>query len=184
MMNKRNENLNVVEMKNIYKYFGEFCANEDVNFDLRQGEIHALLGENGAGKSTLMNILYGLYSHDKGMIKVMGEEVEINNPSDAISQGIGMVHQHFMLVPHMTVTENIFLGMKSAGFKLDRDALNKRVHDLSCRYDFKVNPTSYIWQLPVGLQQKVEILKLLMRDTHILILGATAASKKPYKQAI
>ena len=107
--------MNVVEMRGIYKYFGDFCANKDVDFTLKQGEIHALLGENGAGKSTLMNILYGLYSHDDGEIFINGEKVSMNNPSVAIKHGIGMVHQHFMLIPQLTVTKNVFLGMKETG---------------------------------------------------------------------
>ena len=112
--------MNVVEMQGISKYFGDFAANKEVDFTLEEGEIHALLGENGAGKSTLMNVLYGLYPHEEGTIKVMGQEIEMTSPNVAIKHGIGMVHQHFMLVEELTVTENIFLGMKEAGFFLKK----------------------------------------------------------------
>ena len=171
--------MNVVEMHHIYKYFGSFCANEDVNFSLEKGEIHALLGENGAGKSTLMNILYGLYMHNKGTILINGEEVHIESPSVAISKGIGMVHQHFMLIPQLTVTENIFLGMKEAGFVLNRKDLQKQVEAINNKYGFNVKPDAYIWQIPVGVQQKVEILKVLMRQAKILILDEPTAVLTP-----
>lgn len=171
--------MNVVEMRHIYKYFGSFCANEDVDFTLAEGEVHALLGENGAGKSTLMNILYGLYLHNKGSIHIQGEEVKMDSPSVAISKGIGMVHQHFMLIPQLTVTENIFLGMREAGFLLKRGALKKRVEDLNTRFGFNVKPDACIWQIPVGVQQKVEILKVLMRNARILILDEPTAVLTP-----
>ncbi len=171
--------MNVVEMRGICKYFGSFCANKEVDFTLQEGEIHALLGENGAGKSTLMNILYGLYAHDAGTIRVMGEEVRMESPSVAISKGIGMVHQHFMLIPQLTVTQNVFLGMKEAGLVHHMKALNGKVADMSERFGFNIEPSSLIWQLPVGVQQKVEIVKVLMRQAKILILDEPTAVLTP-----
>ena len=172
--------MNVVEMHGIYKYFGDFCANKNIEFTLKQGEIHALLGENGAGKSTLMNILYGLYGHDAGQILINGKEVHMDSPSVAIQNGIGMVHQHFMLIPQLTVTQNIFLGMdKETGLVHKIKELDKKVQDLNDRYGFNVNPQSLIWQIPVGVQQKVEILKVLMRKARILILDEPTAVLTP-----
>lgn len=171
--------MNVVEMRGIYKYFGDFCANKDVDFTLKQGEIHALLGENGAGKSTLMNILYGLYSHDDGEIFINGEKVSMNNPSVAIKHGIGMVHQHFMLIPQLTVTKNVFLGMKETGLVLHLKELDRRVREMSEKFDFHIEPQAFIWQLPVGVQQKVEIIKGLMRNARILILDEPTAVLTP-----
>ena len=172
--------MNVVEMNGIYKYFGDFCANKNIEFTLKQGEIHALLGENGAGKSTLMNILYGLYGHDAGQILINGKEVHMDSPSVAIQNGIGMVHQHFMLIPQLTVTQNIFLGMdKETGLVHKIKELDKKVQDLNDRYGFNVNPQSLIWQIPVGVQQKVEILKVLMRKAKILILDEPTAVLTP-----
>lgn len=169
----------VIEMQGVYKYFGSFCANENVDFDLEEGEIHALLGENGAGKSTLMNVLYGLYSHDQGIIKIMGEEVHIKSPIDSIRHGVGMVHQHFMLIPQLTVTQNIFLGMKESGFVLNIKKLENEVKTLNDKFGFNVNPGALIMQLPVGVQQKVEILKVLMRKAKILILDEPTAVLTP-----
>lgn len=169
----------VIEMHGVCKYFGNFCANENVDFDLEEGEIHALLGENGAGKSTLMNVLYGLYSHDQGTIKIMGKEVRIKSPIDSIVCGIGMVHQHFMLIPQLTVTQNIFLGMKEAGFALNIKKLENEVKTINDKFGFNVNPSALIMQLPVGVQQKVEILKVLMRKANILILDEPTAVLTP-----
>ncbi len=172
--------MNVVEMRGIYKYFGNFCANKNVDFTLRKGEIHALLGENGAGKSTLMNVLYGMYNSAEGQIFINGKEVKIDSPNDAIAEGVGMVHQHFMLIPQLTVTQNVFMGMKEAGVVYDMKKLNKRVSDMSQRFGFNVNdPTAFIWQLPVGVQQKVEIIKVLMRNAKILILDEPTAVLTP-----
>lgn len=171
--------MNVVEMRGIYKFFGDFCANKNVNFTLKQGEIHALLGENGAGKSTLMNILYGLYSNDRGEIFINGEKTEMTNPSVAIRKGIGMVHQHFMLIPQLTVTQNVFLGMKEAGLVLNLKELNQKVADMSAKFEFNIDPTALIWQIPVGVQQKVEIVKVLMRSAKILILDEPTAVLTP-----
>ncbi len=151
--------MNIVEMRGIYKYFSSACANKNVDFTLKKGEVHALLGENGAGKSTLMNILYGLYAHDGGTITVNGRQVNMESPSVAISQGIGMVHQHFMLVPQLTVTQNVFLGMKETGLVLNMSRLEKQVAETSARFGFNVDPGALIWQIPVGVQQKVEIIK-------------------------
>ena len=173
--------MNVVEMRGIYKFFGDFCANKNVDFTLKQGEIHALLGENGAGKSTLMNVLYGLYAHDKGQILINGEEVHMDSPSVAISKGIGMVHQHFMLIPQLTVTQNVFLGMKEAGIVLKMKELDKKVSDMSTKFGFNIDPSALIWQIPVGVQQKVEIVKVLMRNAKILILDEPTAVLTPHE---
>lgn len=171
--------MKVIELNNICKAFGSNKANENVCFNLKRGEIHALLGENGAGKSTLMNILYGLYSCDSGDIVINGERVSVENPSKAIEHGVGMVHQHFMLVPQLSVTQNIFLGMKETGLFLKMDELQKRVSDLNESFGFNVDPSALIWQIPVGVQQKVEILKALMRDAKILILDEPTAVLTP-----
>ena len=171
--------MKVVELNNICKSFAGNKANHNVCFDLEKGEIHALLGENGAGKSTLMNILYGLCSCDSGSICINGQCVQIDNPRTAISHGIGMVHQHFMLIPQLTVTQNIFLGMRESGFFLNIDDLNKQVEEINKTFGFNVNPESVIWQLPVGIQQKVEILKALIRKAKILILDEPTAVLTP-----
>jgi simple sugar transport system ATP-binding protein len=165
-----------LELRGITKRFGPVVANGGIDFDLRPGEVHALLGENGAGKSTLMSILYGLYSPDEGEIRVNGEHVEVDSPSRAIELGIGMVHQHFMLVPVMTVTENIVLGEEpTRGALLDVDEGARRVKELSDRYGLAVNPDAVIEQVSVGMQQRVEILKTLYRDARILILDEPTA---------
>ncbi len=169
----------VVKLENISKAFNGVPANAGVCFDLEQGEIHALLGENGAGKTTLMNILYGIYHCDEGSILVDGQEVDIANSRDAIELGIGMVHQHFMLVPQLTVTQNIFLGMKETGAFLKMRELEQRVLTMNERFGFNVHPASCIWQLPVGVQQKVEILKALIRNARILILDEPTAVLTP-----
>lgn len=171
--------MNVVEMDGIYKSFGPNMANKNVNFTLRKGEVHALLGENGAGKSTLMSILYGLYSHDAGSIQIHGKPVNITTPNDAISHGIGMVHQHFMLIPQLTVVQNVFLGMKDIGFVLKIRELEKQVRNYSNNFGFNVDPKSLIWQIPVGVQQKVEIIKVLARKADIIILDEPTAVLTP-----
>lgn len=167
--------MNALELNCICKYFGDFCANDNIDFDLREGEIHAILGENGAGKSTLMNVLYGMHVRDAGTIKMFGEPVTINNPNDAIKCGIGMVHQHFALIPQLTVAQNIFLGMKEARFVLNMPELEKKVEQANKLYGFNVDPKAPVWQLPVGVQQKVEILKILIRKAKILILDEPTA---------
>jgi general nucleoside transport system ATP-binding protein len=165
-----------LELRGITKRFGPVVANDGIDFDLRKGEVHALLGENGAGKSTLMSILYGLYSPDEGEIRVNGEPVVVDSPSRAIELGIGMVHQHFMLVPVMTVTENIVLGEEPRrGAFLDVREGARRVKELSDRYGLAVNPDAVIEQVSVGMQQRVEILKTLYRDARILILDEPTA---------
>jgi ABC-type uncharacterized transport system ATPase subunit len=165
-----------LELRGITKRFGPVVANDRIDFDLRPGEVHALLGENGAGKSTLMSILYGLYSPDEGEIRVNGEPVEVDSPSRAIDLGIGMVHQHFMLVPVMTVTENIVLGEEpTRGALLDTREGARRVKELSDRYGLAVDPDAVIEQVSVGMQQRVEILKTLYRDARILILDEPTA---------
>jgi simple sugar transport system ATP-binding protein len=167
-------------MRNIHKTFGSLYANKAVDFTLRQGEVHALLGENGAGKSTLMNILYGLYRKDQGEILVQGKVVEFASPRDSIAQGIGMVHQHFMLIPQLTVAQNIFLGLqKKTGFLVNQKAIGETVLALAERFGFCLAPETPVWQLPVGLQQKVEILKLMTRSATILILDEPTAVLTP-----
>ena len=154
-----------VEMRGITKRFPGVLANDGVNFDIRAGEIHALLGENGAGKSTLMRVLYGLYPAESGEIFVNGEPAKIKSPTDALRQGIGMIHQHFQLVPAFTVAENIALGLHSTREPmLDLDVVSKRILSLGEQYGLKVDPHALVWQLAVGQQQRVEILKALYRD--------------------
>jgi general nucleoside transport system ATP-binding protein len=165
-----------LELRGITKRFGPVVANDGIDFDLRRGEVHALLGENGAGKSTLMSILYGLYSPDEGEIRVNGEPADIHSPSRAIELGIGMVHQHFMLVPVMTVTENIVLGEEPRkGMLLDVREGARKVKELSDRYGLAVDPDAVIEHVSVGMQQRVEILKTLFRDARILILDEPTA---------
>lgn len=170
---------NVIEMKQIVKRFPGVLANDHVDLDLRQGEIHALLGENGAGKSTLTNILAGLYRADEGEIFVEGQRADIGSPRDAIGYGIGMIYQHFMLVPSQTVTENIILGLKEPRFFLDLPRAEKRVQELSKQFSLKVDPRAHIWQLSVGEQQRVEILKMLYRGAKVLILDEPTAVLTP-----
>jgi ABC-type uncharacterized transport system ATPase subunit len=173
------EHANAVEMRGITKQFPGVLANKDVDFDLRHGEIHALLGENGAGKSTLVNILIGLYRPDLGMISINGQQVDFRSPRDAIDQGIGMVHQHFMLVPTQTVTENILLGLKEPRFGLNLSHYHQVISELGKQYGLVVDPRAKIWQLSVGEQQRVEILKVLFRGANILILDEPTAVLAP-----
>ncbi len=168
-----------VEMRGIVKRFPGVLANDHVDFDLRQGEVHALLGENGAGKSTLMNVLAGLYRPDEGQILVEGRVVHFHSPRDAIAAGLGMVHQHFMLVPSQTVTENIVLGLNKPRFRLRMAELDKQVLALQERYGLRVDPKAKIWQLSVGEQQRVEILKMLYRGARILIMDEPTAVLTP-----
>lgn len=167
---------NVIEMNHIIKKFGDFKALDDVTFELKKGEIHALLGENGAGKSTLMSVLFGLYQAENGEIIVNGKRVEISNPNDANDLGIGMVHQHFKLVHNFTVLESIVLGKETTknGFLKMEDA-RKKVEELSNRYKLKIDPDSFISNITVGMQQRVEILKMLYRDNEILIFDEPTA---------
>jgi simple sugar transport system ATP-binding protein len=167
-------------VKGITKRFPGVLANDRVGFDLRKGEIHALLGENGAGKTTLMNVIYGLYQPDEGEIRLDGAPVTIDNPRDAIAHGVGMVHQHFMLIPVFTVAENIMLGEETLrrGI-LDRRGVSARVRELSHEYGLDVDPDVLISELPVGLQQRVEIVKALYRNSDILILDEPTAVLTP-----
>jgi general nucleoside transport system ATP-binding protein len=170
----------LLELKGITKRFPGVVANDRVDFDLRRGEVHALLGENGAGKSTLMNTLYGLYHPDEGEIRLEGRHVRIASPSDAIQRGIGMVHQHFMLIPVMTVAENIVLAVEPRnGPFLDLGAAEERVRELSQRYGLAVDPGARIGRISVGQQQRVEILKALYRGAEILILDEPTAVLTP-----
>jgi general nucleoside transport system ATP-binding protein len=171
----------VLELRGITKQFPGVLANDHVDFDLRDGEVHALLGENGAGKSTLMNILYGLYSADEGEILVNGKPVAFSSPHDAIDHGIGMVHQHFMLIPVMTVTENIVLASEPtrAGVFLDYAGARKRVEEISQRFGFAIDPDAFVHDITVGQQQRVEILKALYRNADILILDEPTAVLTP-----
>jgi simple sugar transport system ATP-binding protein len=173
------ETINAVEMRGIVKRFPGVLANDHVDFDLRQGEVHALLGENGAGKSTLMNVLAGMYKPDEGVIIVDGKPVSFNSPRDAINAGIGMIYQHFMLVPSQTVTENIVLGLSKPRFRLALAELDKQVLVLQEQYGLKVDPKAKIWQLSVGEQQRVEILKTLYRGAKVLIMDEPTAVLTP-----
>ena len=154
-------------MRGIVKRFPGLIANDEVDFDLRRGEVHALLGENGAGKTTLMNILAGLYQPDAGTIAVDGRPVALQQPRDAIAAGLGMVHQHFTLVPSLTVTENILLGLEEPRFRLvPRLVGTRRSRPSPTRWASRVDPDAFVWQLSVGEQQRVEILKMLYRGAH------------------
>jgi simple sugar transport system ATP-binding protein len=168
-----------VEMRGIVKRFPGVLANDHVDFELRAGEIHALLGENGAGKSTLMNVLDGLYRQDAGIIKVNGKPVEFHSPRDAIKAGIGMVHQHFMLVPSQTVTENVLLGLDDPRFFMRLSEYDERVTEVGERFGLKVDPHAKIWQLSVGEQQRVELLKMLYRGANVLIMDEPTAVLAP-----
>jgi general nucleoside transport system ATP-binding protein len=171
----------VLELRGITKQFPGVLANDHIDFDLRRGEVHALLGENGAGKSTLMSILYGLYTADSGEVLMNGKPVTISSPKHAIELGIGMVHQHFMLIPVMTVTENIVLAQepRHAGGLLDYDAATARVRELSESFGLAVDPNAKISAITVGQQQRVEILKALYRGAEILILDEPTAVLTP-----
>jgi ABC-type uncharacterized transport system ATPase subunit len=168
-------------MRGIVKHFPGVLANAGVDFDLRQGEIHSLLGENGAGKTTLMNILYGLYAPDAGQVLLRGKPVRLNSARDAIQQGLGMVHQHFMLVQPFTVAENVILGQPSPREPLVEDmrAVHKRLKSVSDQYGLQVSPEAPVWTLSVGEQQRVEILKALYRGAEILILDEPTAVLTP-----
>ena len=168
-----------VEMADIVVRFPGVLANDHVNLVLERGEIHALLGENGAGKSTLMNVLSGLYRPTSGSIRIYGDPVHFNSPRDAIEKGVGMVHQHFMLVPTQTVTENIQLGLARPRFIMNLPPLDREVADLGEQYGLHVDPRAKIWQLSVGEQQRVEILKTLYRGANILILDEPTAVLAP-----
>jgi simple sugar transport system ATP-binding protein len=171
----------VLELRGITKQFPGVLANDHIDLTLEQGEIHALLGENGAGKTTLMNILYGLYQPDEGEIIVKGKPIKVHSPIDAIAAGIGMVHQHFMLIPVFTVTENVILGDEDVryGQVLDRRGASAKIRRLSEQYSLEVDPNAYVRDIPVGVQQRVEIIKLLYREADILILDEPSAVLTP-----
>jgi len=169
----------IVEMQGIVKRFPGVLANDHVNFELRAGEIHALLGENGAGKSTLMNVLAGLYKQDAGIIKIKDSPVEFSSPRDAINSGIGMVHQHFMLVPSQTVTENILLGLDDPSFFMRLNEYDAKIAKMGEQFGLKVDPRAKIWQLSVGEQQRVELLKMLYRGVNVLIMDEPTAVLAP-----
>ena len=175
----------VLEMIGITKRYPGVVACDDIRFDLRRGEVHALLGENGAGKSTLMNVLYGLTRPDEGEIQVRGEPVEITAPGDAIALGIGMVHQHFMLIPVMTVAENIVLAIEptQGGVLIDRAEASARVREISDRFGLAVDPDALVQDITVGMEQRVEILKALYRGAEILILDEPTAVLTPQETA-
>jgi len=168
-----------VEMRGVTKRFPGVIANQDVDLFVEKGHVHALLGENGAGKSTLMNVLSGLYQQDQGRIVLHGEPAVIQSPRNAIDLGIGMVHQHFMLVESQTVAENVILGLFPTGLVINDKKIKNQIQELSERYQLNVDPDAYIWQLSVGEQQRVEILKLLYRGADILIMDEPTAVLTP-----
>jgi general nucleoside transport system ATP-binding protein len=176
-----NDEAPLLELKSITKRFPGVVANDGIDFDLRRGEVHALLGENGAGKSTLMNVLYGLYQPDEGELRIKGQPVAMRSPSDAIDLGIGMVHQHFMLIPVMTVAENIVLGVEPTREKvlLDEGAAEERVKRIAGTFKFAIDPHARVEDISVGQQQRVEILKALYRGAEILILDEPTAVLTP-----
>jgi general nucleoside transport system ATP-binding protein len=169
-----------VEMRNVTKRFPGVLANDRVSFDVKAGEVHALLGENGAGKSTLMRQLYGMYRPDEGEILIDGAALVFNSPADAIQAGIGMIHQHFMLVPTLSVAENVALGLKSSREpRLDLSLVSRRITELAQVYGLKIDPQAYVWQLSVGEQQRVEIIKALYRGAGLIILDEPTAVLTP-----
>ena len=169
----------LVRMEKITKRFAGVTANHEVDFDVRPGEVHALLGENGAGKSTLMNILYGLYRPDSGSLFIDGNETAFSSPGDARKAGIGMVHQHFMLIPSQTVWENMILGLDGLPCILPKNDIRDKISSLSSKYGLRVDPDASIWQLSIGEQQRVAILQMLFRQANILILDEPTAVLTP-----
>lgn len=170
-----------LELRGITKKFGEFTANDNINLLVEPGQVHSLLGENGAGKSTLMNVLFGLYEATSGEVLLDEKKVNFAGPREAMAAGIGMVHQHFMLIPVFTVAENVALGSEATGFagKLDLEKTRVKIREISDRYGFDVNPDAMVEDLPVGVQQRVEIIKALVRDAEVLILDEPTAVLTP-----
>nr|NLD39783.1 ABC transporter ATP-binding protein [Actinomycetales bacterium] len=170
-----------LELRGITKRFGDFTANDSIDLVVESGEIHSLLGENGAGKSTLMNVLYGLYTADEGEILLDGVPQHFDGPGDAMAAGIGMVHQHFMLVPVFTVAENVMLGNETTSFagQLDMSDARSKVREIAARFGFHVDPDDVIEDLPVGVQQRVEIIKALSRDANVLVFDEPTAVLTP-----
>ena len=172
----------ILEVRDLNKAFYGVAANDRVNFDLRAGEVHGLLGENGAGKSTLCSVLAGLYRPDSGEVRLDGQPVSLRSPHEAAEHGIGMVYQHFRLVPSLTVAENLVLGLaRTRAFRLTLRAVETRVAEIAEEYGLTVHPDSYVWQLSVGEQQRVEILKQLYRGARILILDEPTAVLAPHE---
>lgn len=169
----------VLQVKGISKRFGNIQANDNVCLDVKKGEVHAILGENGAGKSTLMNIIYGLYTPDSGEIYFEGQKLEVKGPHEAIEKGIGMVHQHFMLIPVFTVAENIVLGFEPKGFRFNVQEAEKKILEISKKYNLEIDPKAKVGDLSVGMQQRVEILKAFYRDARLLILDEPTAMLTP-----
>ncbi|MDN5755712.1 MAG: ATP-binding cassette domain-containing protein, partial [Micrococcaceae bacterium] len=170
-----------LELRGITKKFGSFTANDNIDVVVEDSQVHSLLGENGAGKSTLMNVLFGLYEATSGQVLIDDRPVSFNGPGDAMAAGIGMVHQHFMLVPVFTVAENVALGdeaTKAAGI-LDLEATRRKIREISEQFGFHVDPDAIVEDLPVGVQQRVEIIKALVRDARILILDEPTAVLTP-----
>ena len=177
---KKNADDLMIEMRGITKSFPGIIANSEVDFSVKKGEIHALLGENGAGKSTLMNVLYGLYSADEGVVFKQGKKLELQSPADAISKKIGMIHQHFMLIPTLTVVENVALCLKDQNpFNINLNKVADRIIELSKLYGLEIDPWAKISQLSVGAQQRVEILKVLYRGVELLIMDEPTAVLTP-----
>ena len=168
-----------IVIEGISKSFGEFKALDNVSIKIAKGAIHAILGENGAGKTTLMNILYGLYLPDEGRISLDGAPLRLTSPRDAIAHGIGMIHQHFMLVNSLTVTENIVLGLERGLAAIDFKTHEKRIRELSHSIGFDIDPTAQVWMLPMGMRQRVEILKALYRKAEVLILDEPTSVLAP-----
>jgi len=169
----------LLKMTGITKRFPGVLANDNIDLTVLPGQVHSLLGENGAGKSTLVKILYGLYRPEQGTIAIEGKDVQIASPTDAIAKGIGMIHQHFMLVPTLTVAENVALGLEGRRGLADMRPVKKRLREVSDRYGLQVDPDTYIWQLAVGERQRAEILKALYRDARLLVLDEPTAVLTP-----
>ena len=169
----------MLEMRGITKRFPGVIANSDVDLVVQPGHVHTLLGENGAGKSTLVKILYGLYRPDEGTVSIQGERVEVASPADAIRHGIGMIHQHFMLVPTLTVAENVALGLRGRRGLADMGPVRRRVVEVAEQHGLEIDPDAYIWQLAVGERQRAEILKALYRDARLLVLDEPTAVLTP-----